>query len=434
MFQGFLDWKQFRFLEKEHAKRLEACPDYKKVWEDSIVEKFEQAGDVNKFEGFKFDHLTRAAENLCLGSALVAVYATDIYPWLTSFQVFGLFSNQYLNFFWFNILVKVFGIILASPVVYYITFYVRPVTFFSCGYIFTSIVVNLASAVFSSFINCILGLVILKTRRCRAVTLAVFSTLTAGGFLVGVAYLTIVKGVTFKSLSENYSFHPVLSQILANSGFHESNVLIAENLTNEAANDHNAMMFGIFGKYKMLLRKGTVDLMTGAELSAVVAHELGHYMHGHSLKRLLILTMQFFCIAYSAILFHGSANRKSQFKLVQEQHSRKGHVNDNTDTVFSVGQFIFVFGGFKFFFDRFYFTSIQAQEYQADLFAVNSGLADELISNLQKHDSIVGNPIVDPFVNQFTQEHPSYEQRLEAVKKARLQEEVWLFYRNIRVR
>jgi STE24 endopeptidase len=69
------------------------------------------------------------------------------------------------------------------------------------------------------------------------------------------------------------------------------------------SNHSNAYFFGFFNNKRIVLFDTLIEKNTEDEIVAVLAHELGHWYHNHTLKNLLFAQFHFFSMFYMFSIF-----------------------------------------------------------------------------------------------------------------------------------
>ena len=188
------------------------------------------------------------------------------------------------------------------------------------------------------------------------------------------------------------------------AGFAINNIYVMD--ASKRSTKANAYFTGFGAKKRIVLFDTLINDLDKDEIVAVLAHEIGHYKKKHTLQGMFI------SICYTGIML---------FLL--------SLLLDNKDIAIALGgqsaSFHLGLIAFSIFFTPVSFvinvlSSIHSRknEYQADSYAANFGLADSLISGLKKLSvKSLSNLNPDSLYVFFNYSHPTLLQRIKAIKK-----------------
>ena len=168
----------------------------------------------------------------------------------------------------------------------------------------------------------------------------------------------------------------------------------------------NAYFTGFGAKKRIVLYDTLIQQLTTEEIVAVLAHEIGHNKHQHTLKNLVI------SLTSNLLLFFlfGVILKYDVFAQAVGCQSASFHINM---LVFGIlySPISMLLGFWRNSLSRKY-------EYQADAFVKENGMEDALISSLKKISSqALSNLTPHPLVVRVRYSHPTLYQRIIALKK-----------------
>ncbi|BDA43105.1 CAAX prenyl protease 1 homolog [Coccomyxa sp. Obi] len=175
----------------------------------------------------------------------------------------------------------------------------------------------------------------------------------------------------------------------------------------------NAYMYGFFKNKRIVLYDTLIDQCKEDQVVAVLAHELGHWKLGHTLKNLVLTQMQMLCTFALFSLVRTSKGLFTSFGFVNQQPAFIAY------TLFSIisAPVNEVVG---------LLTNILSRrfEFQADAFAVSLGKGEELKEALKILDAKNRSAVnVDAWYSAYHHSHPPLVERLTAVDAATKKEE-----------
>lgn len=167
----------------------------------------------------------------------------------------------------------------------------------------------------------------------------------------------------------------------------------------------NAYFSGLGNKKRIVLYDTLINDLTVNEIVAVLAHEIGHYKHKHTLSSIILSILQTGVIFYILSLFIDNADLSKA-------------LGANT-AVFELNiiAFFILFSPITTIIGLFMNIISRKNEYQADNYAAKHGLADELISALKKlSENSLSNLTPHNLYVFVYYSHPTIYQRINAMK------------------
>ncbi|MDD4993738.1 MAG: M48 family metallopeptidase [Paludibacter sp.] len=190
-----------------------------------------------------------------------------------------------------------------------------------------------------------------------------------------------------------------IEKFAAKTGFNLDNIFVIDG--SKRSTKANAYFSGLGAKKRIVLYDTLMDKMTTDEIVAVLAHEVGHYKHKHTLINFLIsmpttllLFLAFGLILQSDALAQALGGTVASF-----------HLNA---LAFSI-----LYSPFSLILDIGTNVLSRKFEYQADAFASSHGYAPQLESGLKKLTATsLGNLMPHPLYVFFHYSHPTLYQRM----------------------
>lgn len=166
----------------------------------------------------------------------------------------------------------------------------------------------------------------------------------------------------------------------------------------------NAYFSGLGAKKRIVLYDTLMDKMTTDEILAVLAHEIGHYKHKHTLKNFLI------SMPTTMILFYvfGLVLQSDLLSQALGGESASFHLNA---LAFSI-----LYSPISLVLDIFTNVLSRKFEYQADAYAAQHGYSIQLQTGLKKLTATsLGNLMPHPLYVFFHYSHPTLLQRITKI-------------------
>jgi STE24 endopeptidase len=173
----------------------------------------------------------------------------------------------------------------------------------------------------------------------------------------------------------------------------------------------NAYFTGL-GKSKRIVFFDTLlEKLTGGEVEAVLAHELGHFKHKHVFKRVVVMLLG----ALAAFAVLGWLSRQVWFYFGLGVRPNLQGPNDALALILFmlvVPVFVFVLAPLAAYFSR-------KDEFEADAYAVQHSSGDELASALVKlYEDNASTLTPDPLYVKWYYSHPPASERLSRIGNA----------------
>ncbi len=200
------------------------------------------------------------------------------------------------------------------------------------------------------------------------------------------------------------SLKSAIEAFAVKAGFKLDNIFVIDG--SKRSTKANAYFSGLGPKKRIVLYDTLINDLDEQEIVAVLAHEIGHYKHRHTLKGMVTSTLQsgaiFFVLSWFLQYPYAS------FAAGAEVHS------------FYLGLLMFglLFTPVEFVIGMIMNISSRRHEYQADAFAAEYGLAEPLIEGLKKLSvKSLSNLTPHPWYVKIYYSHPTLLQRIDALKK-----------------
>lgn len=198
---------------------------------------------------------------------------------------------------------------------------------------------------------------------------------------------------------ENGELRDKIEMFAQTVGFKLKNIYVIDG--SKRSTKANAYFTGFGPKKRIVLYDTLMDKLTTDEIVAVLAHEVGHNKHKHTLKNMLI------SLPSSLLLFFllGVMLRSDMLAQALGGNHANFHLNMLAFGII-YSPVSLILGLITNYLSRRY-------EYQADRFAANHGLGNELISGLKKLSSTsLSNLTPHPLYVFFHYSHPTIYQRI----------------------
>ncbi|PZP36673.1 MAG: peptidase M48 [Roseateles depolymerans] len=197
-----------------------------------------------------------------------------------------------------------------------------------------------------------------------------------------------------------------VERLMARCGFAAKGLFVMDGSRRSA---HGNAYFSGFGPAKRVVFFDTLlAKLSGPEVEAVLAHELGHFKHRHITKR--IVTM--FALSLAGFALLGWLSTQSAFYLGLGVRPNMGAPND------ALALMLFLLAGpvFSFFVTPLASHFSRRDEFQADAYARQQASGADLASALLKlHQDNAGTLTPDPLYARFYYSHPPAAERLAAL-------------------
>jgi len=189
------------------------------------------------------------------------------------------------------------------------------------------------------------------------------------------------------------------------SGFKLDNIFVIDG--SKRSTKANAYFSGLGSKKRIVLYDTLMDKMTVEEIVAVLAHEVGHYKHKHTLINFLI------SLPYTLVLFFAFGFILQSDVLAQALGASEASFHLNA-LAFSI-----LYSPISLVLDTSMHVLSRKFEYQADAFAARYGYGSQLESGLKKLTATsLGNLMPHPLYVFFHYSHPTLFQRITAIRNS----------------
>lgn len=202
---------------------------------------------------------------------------------------------------------------------------------------------------------------------------------------------------------EDGELKEAINKLALEAGFKLNNIYVIDG--SKRSTKANAYFTGLGAQKRIVLFDTLINDLTTEEIVAVLAHEIGHYKHKHIVKGLLASLLQTGAMLFILSLF---VNRP---ELSQALGADKA--------TFHLGLIAFgvLYTPLSLVLGLIENVTSRKNEYQADAFAANLGLADALVAGLKKLSvNNLSNLTPHPTYVFFHYSHPTVLQRMEALK------------------
>jgi len=188
------------------------------------------------------------------------------------------------------------------------------------------------------------------------------------------------------------------------AGFKLKNIYIIDG--SKRSTKANAYFTGLGTKKRIVLYDTLMDTMTTDEIVAVLAHEIGHYKHKHTLIN-FALNLPYTLLLF---LFFGFVLQSDVFAQALGGARASFHLNALAFAILYSPVSMILDIGMNVLSRRF--------EYQADKYAASFGYGDLLVSSLKKLSATsLSNLTPHPLYVFFNYSHPTLYQRIMRIKK-----------------
>ncbi len=187
------------------------------------------------------------------------------------------------------------------------------------------------------------------------------------------------------------------------AGFKLDNIFVIDG--SKRSTKANAYFSGLGPKKRIVLYDTLINDLTTSEIVSVLAHEVGHYKHKHTISNIVFSVIQSGLMLYIFSIF---VNNVELSKALGSQV-----------VSFQLGMIAFgiLYSPLSTIFGLIMNTFSRKYEYQADKFAKDFGQAKGLISGLKKMtEKNLSNLTPHPYYVYFYYSHPTLYQRINSLK------------------
>ena len=223
--------------------------------------------------------------------------------------------------------------------------------------------------------------------------------------LVLVLYPTFIAPLfnKFEPLTDEALVHRI-DTLMKRCGFAAKGLFVMDGSRRSA---HGNAYFTGFGASKRIVFFDTLlARLSGSEIEAVLAHELGHFKRRHVVKRMLVT----FAISLALFALLGWLSQRTWFYEGLGVRPSMSGSNDGLALVL----FFLALPVFMFFVTPLGSLSSRKHEFEADAFAASQTDAKELVNALVKlYEDNAATLTPDPVYTAFYYSHPPASQRIE---------------------
>lgn len=235
--------------------------------------------------------------------------------------------------------------------------------------------------------------------------LLAFLIIAAFSIFLNMFYTSLIVPLFNKQTPlEEGDLRTAIEQFAHSVGFQLNNIYVMN--ASKRSTKANAYFSGLGPKKRVVLFDTLINDLTNEEIVAVLAHEIGHYKHRHTLQMLLISLLNTFIMTALLGLFLSSDDLAQAFNVPQANF----HINLLAFGLLYTPISVLIGWGVNAF--------SRHNEYQADAFAANHGQTEPLISALKKLSvKSLSNLTPHPAFVSFYYSHPTLLQRIRAMRK-----------------
>ncbi len=194
-----------------------------------------------------------------------------------------------------------------------------------------------------------------------------------------------------------------IEKFCKNAGFKLDSIFVIDG--SKRSTKANAYFSGLGPKKRIVLYDTLINDLTTSEIVSVLAHEVGHYKHKHTISNIIFSVIQSGLMLYIFSIF---VNNVELSKALGSQV-----------VSFQLGMIAFgiLYSPLSTIFGLIMNTFSRKYEYQADKFAKDFGQAKGLISGLKKMtEKNLSNLTPHPYYVYFYYSHPTLYQRIKSLK------------------
>ncbi len=227
--------------------------------------------------------------------------------------------------------------------------------------------------------------------------------------LIMVIYPTLIAPLfnKFEPLADA-ALRTRVEGLMARCGFAAKGLFVMDGSRRSAHG--NAYFTGLGAAKRVVFFDTLLARLNGAEVEAVLAHELGHFKHKHVLKRLLLS----FAISLAGFALLGWLANQPGFYLGLGVKPNSIAPND----ALALLLFLMAMPVFGFFLTPLGSLLSRRDEFQADAYACAQASGPDLAAALLKlHEDNAGTLTPDPVYARFYYSHPPASERLAAIQR-----------------
>lgn len=355
-----------------------------------------------KKENYKFSNISEAVSFVVTATILIFSFfgKLDIY---ISNQV----SSQLLQTLLFFAIIGFGSTILSLPFSYYHTFVIEDKFGFNKSSKLTFWMDTLKSMLIGTIIGGVVLTALVWVYNYIQNDFWWIAWIFISLFSVGLNFFystLIVPMFNKQTLLEEGELKQAIKKFGEKAGFEIDNIFVIDG--SKRSSKANAYFAGFGKKKRIVLYDTLINQMSTNEIVAVLAHEIGHYKHKHTIANLAMGIAQTGIMLYILSLF--LTNTDLSIAL------------GGTENKFHLGiiAFSILFSPISEFIGVFMNHLSRKFEYQADNFAKGYGLEDELISGLKNlSKNSYSNLTPHPLYVFTNYSHPPIKERISNLKK-----------------
>ncbi len=231
-----------------------------------------------------------------------------------------------------------------------------------------------------------------------------WSAVTVFGLFMALFYSELIVPLFNKQTPlEEGALRTAIEKFAAKAGFKLKNIFVIDG--SKRSTKANAYFTGFGPKKRIVLYDTLMDKLTTDEIVSVLAHEIGHNKHKHTIKNMVLSFTTTLVLFYLLGIFLHSDS------LAQALGGSKANFHLN------VLAFGILYSPISLVLDLITNVLSRKYEYQADTFTANHGLGSELLSGLKKLSSTsLSNLMPHPAYVFFHYSHPTLYQRIKNIK------------------
>lgn len=195
-----------------------------------------------------------------------------------------------------------------------------------------------------------------------------------------------------------------IKTLMNRCGFHSSGIFVMDG--SKRSRHGNAYFSGLGRNKRIVFFDTLLEELSGDEIEAVLAHELGHFHHKHIPKRLLQIAI----LSLAGLATLGWLAEQAWFYNALGVSTPSSHQ--------ALILFMLVMPLFTFFIQPLMASGMRKHEYEADSFAAQKSSAADLVSALVKLYQENANTLTpDPLYSAFHDSHPPAPVRISYLNK-----------------
>lgn len=223
-----------------------------------------------------------------------------------------------------------------------------------------------------------------------------------------VLYPTVIAPLfnKFEPLADE-SLQSRVQALMARCGFQAKGLFVMDGSRRSA--HANAYFTGMGAAKRVVFFDTLLAKLTGGEVEAVLAHELGHFKHRHVIKRIVLM----FALSLAGFALLGWLSTKVWFY----NGLGAGVALDAPNDALALLLFLLVVPVFSFFVSPLMSQLSRRHEFEADAYACAQASGNDLAAALLKlHEDNAATLTPDPLYVRFWYSHPPASERIAALR------------------